>query len=396
MSVAAAFEANVWPLLARLGGPGQGAALESRVLFAGRPRALLVPARDARGAHAAVSFFISHPLRRLAGHALLLADRWLPLALLPRVRWESFPSHALFGGAAREGACAVLCGSPGPLQKVTVLYPSQGDTPARVAKVALRASADEAVAGEERWLRQLNAAPVLAPYVPRLTAAGALAGGRRYVAMDALEGTDAAPVFGEAQRRFLAALAGAGRTSLPWSQSPSLLRLSARVREQAGLYGRWRGVIEDALAEVEVRIGTKVLPACLVHGDFAPWNLRVDGDRLHVFDWEYAQAGANPLQDFFHFHLIPEALRGSELDAGAICGLLPRAAAHGRAVFGAAGNVDEAAPALAAQYLLEVITFYTEADRELKAAHPVLRAYLELLAQRGLWMGWADEMREAA
>lgn len=396
MSVAGTFESSVWPLLARLGGPGQGAALESRVLFAGRPRALLVPARDARGAHAAVSFFVSSPLRRLMGHAMLLADRWLPLNLLPRVRWEGFPARALFGGAAREGACAVLCGSPGPLQKVTVLHPPQGDAPARVAKVALRASADAAVAVEERWLRQLNAAPVLAPYVPRLTAAGELAGGRRYVAMDALDGEDAAPVFGEAQRRFLAALAATGCVKLPWAQAPSMRTLLERVRGQAGLYGRWRDVIEASLAEVEGRIGGMVLPACLAHGDFAPWNLRVDGERLRVFDWEYAHAGASPLHDFFHFHLVPEVLRGRELDVAALCSLLPRAAAHGRAVFGAASGVDQAAPALAAQYLLEVVTFYTAADRELKAEHPVLRVYLELLARRGLWMGWADEMKEAA
>jgi len=382
----------LWPILASLRGgapPGERMVLESKVLFAGRPRALLVPARDPRRAHAAVAFFITHPLRRAVAHALLLADRLLPhLGLLPRACWEDFPARSLFGAmAVRDPACAVLCGSPGPLQKVTILHTPFGDAPPRVAKVALRQSADEAVAMEEFWLRELNAAPRLAPFVPRLTAAGALSGGRRYVAMSALPGGDSSDAFGPAQRRFLAALAGLSAQVLPWREAPSFRRLRARAASLGALLGNERGLVEAVLAEIERRIGGQPLPACLAHGDFAPWNLRIEAGLLQVFDWEYAQTGANPLQDFFHFHLISRVARGKEFDARALAALLPGAASHGREVFGAASGVDQAAGTLALHYLLDVITFYTEADQCLHTQHPVLRSYLGLLARRDAWLG---------
>ena len=42
--------------------------------------------------------------------------------------------------------------------------------------------------------------------------------------------------------------------------------------------------------------------ACgLHHGDFAPWNTRVDRGNLSVFDWESAECAAPTLWDQFHF-----------------------------------------------------------------------------------------------
>src|SRR5207302_4517261 len=37
------------------------------------------------------------------------------------------------------------------------------------------------------------------------------------------------------------------------------------------------------------------------HGDFAPWNIRLEGDKLLVLDWEYGGAGRPPLWDLFQF-----------------------------------------------------------------------------------------------
>ena len=46
----------------------------------------------------------------------------------------------------------------------------------------------------------------------------------------------------------------------------------------------------------------RLLPACWVHGDFAPWNIRstTDGGCV-LIDWEEARADGLPLQDAFHF-----------------------------------------------------------------------------------------------
>ncbi|HME31152.1 MAG TPA: aminoglycoside phosphotransferase family protein, partial [Terriglobales bacterium] len=54
------------------------------------------------------------------------------------------------------------------------------------------------------------------------------------------------------------------------------------------------------------------LPACWVHGDFAPWNIRhlPDGTTA-ILDWEDAHRSGLPLQDAFHFLHIQDYLFGA-------------------------------------------------------------------------------------
>ena len=41
----------------------------------------------------------------------------------------------------------------------------------------------------------------------------------------------------------------------------------------------------------------------IVHGDFAPWNLRTHRGRISAFDWEYGELDGLPLMDEAHFTL---------------------------------------------------------------------------------------------
>lgn len=54
------------------------------------------------------------------------------------------------------------------------------------------------------------------------------------------------------------------------------------------------GVLHPAAGDIEL---------CLVHGDFTPWNSFVQGDRLYVFDWEYADPSWPVGYDLAHFML---------------------------------------------------------------------------------------------
>jgi hypothetical protein len=377
-------------LLALNSGAASGLApiFEARVLFAWRRQPLLVPAHNARCAHAAVRFFVGNPLLRGLGHVLLTLDRKMPSAgILPLFRWEDFPAPALFGEDLAAGASyAVLCGSPGPLQKATIICQPRDGLAPRVAKVALKPTADVAVALEERWLHELGHLPQVAAFLPRLTHAGALPGGRRFVAMSALPAAGAASRFGHAHRQFLFALGAQGEVH-PWADTEAFNRLRERARAvRPMMKAEHRELIDAALHEVEQRIGVCRLPACLAHGDFAPWNVRIQAGRLFAFDWEYAQAGANPLHDFLHFHLMSRLARHRPLGTRFMAPLLSRAGRHADSVFGVRSGVAEAAGALAMHYLLDVITFYVEASRCLDPRHPVLRAYLRLLEQRGQWL----------
>jgi hypothetical protein len=46
-----------------------------------------------------------------------------------------------------------------------------------------------------------------------------------------------------------------------------------------------------------------IVPAVRQHGDFAPWNLRIQPNAaLSALDWEYARIGGLPVWDIAHFH----------------------------------------------------------------------------------------------
>ena len=54
------------------------------------------------------------------------------------------------------------------------------------------------------------------------------------------------------------------------------------------------------------------LPACWVHGDFAPWNIRhLPDGKVVLLDWEDGQRGGLPLQDAFHFLHMQDYLFGA-------------------------------------------------------------------------------------
>ncbi|MCG7587661.1 aminoglycoside phosphotransferase family protein [Photobacterium sp. OFAV2-7] len=54
--------------------------------------------------------------------------------------------------------------------------------------------------------------------------------------------------------------------------------------------------------------GNSLIPLLLVHGDFAPWNIKVqsnlDKQEIAVIDWEDARIDGLPLWDISHFYLI--------------------------------------------------------------------------------------------
>lgn len=40
----------------------------------------------------------------------------------------------------------------------------------------------------------------------------------------------------------------------------------------------------------------------LAHGDFTPWNMYIDGEKLYLYDWEQSNTELPLLYDLFHFH----------------------------------------------------------------------------------------------
>ncbi len=73
-----------------------------------------------------------------------------------------------------------------------------------------------------------------------------------------------------------------------------------------GASGDWQTPIERALRLLD---DDTELPATLVHGDFAPWNIRDLRDgRCALIDWESAQWTALPMHDLCHFFCMQSQL----------------------------------------------------------------------------------------
>ena len=61
--------------------------------------------------------------------------------------------------------------------------------------------------------------------------------------------------------------------------------------------------LSEILADLMPSLEQLSVPVTIVHGDFAPWNLRIDGGAISAFDWEYAQLSGLPLLDEIHYRL---------------------------------------------------------------------------------------------
>src|SRR6185437_6356785 len=61
--------------------------------------------------------------------------------------------------------------------------------------------------------------------------------------------------------------------------------------------------LSEILMDLMPSLEQMSVPVTIVHGDFAPWNLRIEGGTIAAFDWEYGQLSGLPLIDEIHYRL---------------------------------------------------------------------------------------------
>lgn len=387
-----------WPLLFSSNSTTNGAttaldpSLRLKVLYSKRKQALLVPL-DVPLAHQAVNFFIHKPIFKYWGHICIELDHYFPwLNLLPTAEFDHFPLNTLFGVSALDTAnqlqgIAIFCGFPGPLQKLTIYCPDGSGGLGKVAKVAVHASADAAVQKETHWLEKLSHYTATAKFLPQLLSHGALECKRHFLTMTALPDGVSPKNFGNAHHAFLRALAQQKPVFTEWKHSEAHVRLKQRINSLATVVDDEVWLFwQEVTTQIEQLTAGQILPNLMVHGDFAPWNLRQIDAELMVFDWEYAQTYGNPVQDFLHFHLITQALSRGNLNHKFMSGLMQKTSAYVDKQYGKDLGVAKAAGALTLHYLLDTITFYALSSGYLDEQHPVLRSYIFMLQQRAMWL----------
>ena len=197
--------------------------------------------------------------------------------------------------AVSAGDCfAVLFGNPcAPGRRLMLLMLDREGRPRKVIKAGTNACAQALVRAEAAFLNS-NAADVLhAPALLGEFTGDAIAA----LALDYVPGkspkADAVQPLADLLSSWLIPERKVKFFALPAGQR---LRIAA-VNDR-----RWP-VLEARLAEAEFH------PA-IFHGDFAPWNVRVDPvtQRWRVLDWERGEAAGPPAWDWFHFVIQNEIL----------------------------------------------------------------------------------------
>jgi len=164
------------------------------------------------------------------------------------------------------------------------------------AKLARSPIARQIAGNEALVLQQLARIPAIAGAAPRLMFDGEV-DGNRVMVQTPLAGHPAPLGTTPAHRRFLDALQSDER--IPAAQTATV----------TGLPGRLRALpmpADDLLAifdAVVPTLGEFKAPVTIIHGDFAPWNLRLHRGQLAAFDWEYGEPRGLPLLDEIHYRL---------------------------------------------------------------------------------------------
>jgi len=207
--------------------------------------------------------------------------------------------------------------------------------------------------------------------------------------------TQASADYTSAHARFLKELARARLETMRFKASPCCAYLERVLAEVEPKLARGEAAqLERALLDCRRRLIDYSGPFVLSQGDFAWWNIRLyeprdvrlPQRRVFVFDWEYARAGANPLADLLHYHLIQRAAAGRRISAVFCASVLTRAQEFARETYPEWKWRASEISALALAYVLEVLLHYCRTCGKIDYEENVMQGYWSLMKRRSTWM----------
>ena len=197
---------------------------------------------------------------------------------------------------------AIYCGSDSPRRKITLLAEAQnqGRVTDLVVKIADTPEGAAAIRQESEALQALEGARLFCE-VPQLLLEDTWKG--HAVQVQSALPLSVGPQIPELtvnHLKLLAALSRMNRQKIPFRETPAWK--SIEIAWEANAFEKWplpaQKLLENLLSE---EMGNVQLVCHRIHGDFAPWNIRVKKDKLYVFDWEDSIPNGLPFSDTFHF-----------------------------------------------------------------------------------------------
>jgi hypothetical protein len=256
-----------------------------------------------------------------------------------------------------------------------------------LVKTAADEQAEQLLAREARWLRELEEVRELEGQVPRVLDEGTGPGGRRYLVISMFPAHGETRAFTADHARFLTSLRKARLRTLEFDVSGTGQWLQSAIgRARAFATARQVQTMEGTYSDCERALLYWTGPYVLAQGDFAPWNIRNLGSQLFVTDWGHAHADASPLDDVLHYLMIQRVLNSRPVTVPVL-----RQAMQCAAEFAVQAYPEWAwrAPvigALTLVYLLGVVLDRSLRNGCIEGADRVVDTYWKLLEKRSAWM----------
>jgi hypothetical protein len=280
----------------------------------------LIPERPCASASVLSAWHPYDLSSRMKWFVLRMAARAGVLRLLPAVSSVTASRRGALrwfercGIRSQTGEMVILAGSPSPDWKLITFLLDDAHRIASVLKVGLTDGGGVSVLHEAKVLGKL------APYswAPKILSVHSdlRAASQEYV-NGAMPGRGFRPEYMDCLCR------------LPQSGGCKTLAVVANEMEKrlspfkAQLDEMAPDLLDRALSCMDIDIA---VPTMLVHGDFAPWNLRKNPEAGYVLiDWEWANFAGLPAYDIFHFQFNDDRLFGEKdggyaaIRSGAIC-----------------------------------------------------------------------------
>ena len=267
----------------------------------------MVPIGDAGASFASTQIYFPHKWAPktlkalLAGAIKIGCGSWLRKILVASKSVPLLEKMVRDVTGERHIRFALSLGRHPAVRKLTVQAMRPDGNILGYIKLPLTDVANERVQNEAKILERLWKFPKLRPHIPRLLFAGEWNG--RYALFQSPLGGEVGPVsFRDLHKRFLATLRECH--SVEKSGQVLVESIGTKWRLAASeLSSECRDIGQEALRRSGAILQGKGILYNVAHGDFAPWNTRVDHNELRLFDWESATWEGPSSWDIFHFRV---------------------------------------------------------------------------------------------
>jgi len=215
----------------------------------------------------------------------------------------------------KEIFCTISLGEPTPYRKITALVFGREGESLAVAKAGCTPQAAALIANERAALETVGPMETSGAVIPTLLGHGETGPVSWILETPLLSGRPSPAVLQREHIDFLAAMARSTTQMMPLQRSALWQRLQDVLRESVLPITSGFEAERQFVAELVRRFpsmcpenAAEDWPFTVTHGDFTPWNMRLGGGKLALFDWEYFLPAAPAGWDLLYFIVRVENL----------------------------------------------------------------------------------------